>query len=148
VKRTKKPVRPRKINSRRKGAEGERELANRLSELGRSARRTAQRQGNAEDGAADVLTDVPGLHLECKRVARIGVARYYDQAVRDAAKTGRTFPVVAMRENRGDWLIMLSLADFVRLLEQSGQAGSHAGGNSHPPGTLPRGVLPAGVEVA
>jgi Holliday junction resolvase len=148
VKRTKKPVRPRKINSRRKGADGERELANRLSELGHSAHRTAQRQGNAEDGAADVLTDVPGLHLECKRVARIGAVRFYDQATRDAAKTGATLPVVAMRENRGDWLIMLSLADFVRLLGQSGQAGSHAGGNSHPPRIPPRGVLPAGVEVA
>ena len=56
------------MNSRRKGAEGERELARVLQEYGFDSRRGQQYCG--ANGDADVV-GLQGVHIECKRVEKL-----------------------------------------------------------------------------
>lgn len=56
------------MNSRSKGARGERELAEKLREYGYTTRRGQQYSG--ANGDADVV-GVEGLHIECKRVEKL-----------------------------------------------------------------------------
>lgn len=106
------------LNSRNKGAIGERELAALLREWGYDAARGQQFKGSVE--SPDV-TGVPGVHFEVKRTENFRLYSAVDQARRDA--DGRAMPVVAHRCNnkpnssRGDWLFVIGAADFRRLLE-------------------------------
>ena len=100
------------MNSRQKGASGERELASILREHGYEARRGQQFSGI--NGDADVL-GLPGVHIECKRVERLNIHEAMNQSIRDARK-GET-PVVMHRKNRTQWLVTLKLEDFLRIYE-------------------------------
>ena len=97
--------------SRTKGKAGEREWAAFLRDLGIDARRSQQYAGGV--GSADVVSDLAGVHWEVKRYARIAAARFLDQAVRDSA--GESAPVVAMREDRGPWILMLRAEDLPKV---------------------------------
>lgn len=99
------------MNSREKGARGERELAARLRYLGMDARRGQQYSG--ANGDADVV-GLPGIHIECKRVERLNLEKAYDQSKRDAARIG-DIPTVMHRKNGGEWLVTLSLEHFLSL---------------------------------
>lgn len=98
-------------NSRAKGAAGERELANRLKELGLTARRGQQFSG--ANGDADVVCEeLSDYHIECKRVQALNIHDAIAQAVRDGKdKT----PVVIHRKNSKPWLATLFLEDFIKL---------------------------------
>lgn len=94
------------MNSRTKGKVGEREARDVMRSLGfTDCIRSAQASGKHD---ADLL-NTGNLHVESKRVARIAVEKFMDQAVRDA-KPG-TVPTVLMRGNRGDWLVMVRASD-------------------------------------
>ncbi|MEG1577003.1 MAG: hypothetical protein RR366_09480, partial [Clostridium sp.] len=67
-----------KINSRAKGARGERELAAALKEYGYDCRRGQQYCG--ANGDADVM-GLSGIHIECKRVERLNIQEAMEQAV-------------------------------------------------------------------
>ena len=69
-----------KINSRRKGAQGERELAKKLREYGFDCRRGQQYSGI---GGEDVV-GLDGIHIEVKRVERLNIYDAVDQAKRDS----------------------------------------------------------------
>lgn len=99
------------MNSRDKGARGERELAARLRFLGMDARRGQQYSG--ANGDADVV-GLPGIHIECKRVERLNLEKAYDQSKRDAARVG-DIPTVMHRKNGGEWLVTMSLEHFLSL---------------------------------
>lgn len=58
------------MNSRNKGAAGERELAGKLRDYGYDARRGQQYSG--ANGDADVV-GLPGIHIEVKRVERLNI---------------------------------------------------------------------------
>lgn len=106
------------MNSRAKGATGERQLAKKLREYGYNARRGQQYSGS--NGDADVVTDMGDIHIECKYTAR-GHGFLYDwlgQSKRDAKEN--EMPVVMHRyvskDARGlPWLVTLSLDDFMYL---------------------------------
>jgi Holliday junction resolvase len=99
------------VNSRAKGAAGERELSKVLGDLlGVEMRRGQQYSGLA--GNADVV-GIDGLHIECKRVQSLNVSKAIVQAIRDA-KPG-TVPVVAHRKNGEQWLLTCCLDDLVDL---------------------------------
>ena len=55
-----------KINGRQKGAQGEREFATVLKDLGIEARRGQQFSGGKD--SPDVVADLTGVHFEVKRV--------------------------------------------------------------------------------
>ena len=79
--------------SRDKGASGERELARELTRLlGVEARRGCQYHGGP--GSPDVATDIPDVHIECKRTERLRLYEALEQAI-DSGADFITF-------NRGD----------------------------------------------
>ena len=102
------------MNSRAKGAAGERELAKLLRECGFTARRGQQYSG--ANGDADVV-GLPGVHIECKRVERLNVYEAMAQARRDA-RPGET-PVVMHRKNRQQWLVTMDIKDWLVMYERS-----------------------------
>jgi Holliday junction resolvase len=99
------------MNSRAKGATGERELAEKLREYGYTARRGQQFSG--ANGDADVV-GLPGYHIECKRVERLNIDEAMAQSVRDA-RVGE-IPIVCHRKNRKDWLVTIRFKDFMEVL--------------------------------
>jgi Holliday junction resolvase len=101
-----------KINSRQKGARGEREFAEELRKAGHEARRGRQFSGSVE--SPDVVTSLP-FHFEVKRTESLSLYVAMDQAVRDSG--GRKVPVVAHKRNGKRWLVALHLDDFLTLVE-------------------------------
>lgn len=101
------------MNSRSKGATGERELAKKLREYGYEARRGQQYAGS--NGDADVV-GLPNVHIECKRVERLNLYDAMSQSKRDA-RSGE-LPVVMHRKNHCDWLVTMSLDDFITLYRE------------------------------
>lgn len=100
------------MNSREKGAVGERELAGILKKYGYDCRRGQQYCGI--NGDADVI-GIPGLHIECKRVEKLNIDDALEQSIRDA-KDGE-LPVVMHRKNRKPWKVTLELDSFMILLD-------------------------------
>jgi Holliday junction resolvase len=95
------------INSRQKGARGERELANKLREYGYDCRRGQQYSGiEGED-----VVGLKGIHIETKRVERLQLTDAMLQSARDA-KDGE-IPVVMHRKNHEDWYVTMRLDDWI-----------------------------------
>ena len=98
------------MNSRQKGARGERELAKVFRYHGYDARRGQQYSGISGD--ADVI-GLPGIHVECKRVERLNIQDAVSQSVRDA-RVGE-IPAVFHRRDRSEWLVTMRLEDWFTL---------------------------------
>jgi Holliday junction resolvase len=98
-----------KMNSREKGASGERELVDQLNKLGLIARRSVQYCGKSGE-ASDVLIEGCSLHVEVKRVERVRLAQWIEQASRDAH--GRAWGVFT-RQNRGEWMVIVPLTQWI-----------------------------------
>lgn len=107
-----------RINSRAKGARGERELAAFLGEHGIIARRGQQFKGGPD--SPDIISDEPilsGFHVECKRVEAGNPYVWMDQARRDGA--GKV-PLVAHKRNGEEWLAIMPLTALLFLLQSVG----------------------------
>jgi hypothetical protein len=102
-----------KINSRTKGKVGERQAAAELNRLfpGCEARRGVQYTGSP--GSPDVVTELPGVHLEIKRCEKLSIYKAVEQATSDAGKAD--IPVVLHRQNGKDWLCICRLDDLPQL---------------------------------
>ena len=107
-----------KINSKRKGKDGELALAKKLREYGYDARRTVQYNGKAEDGEAD-LCGLPGIHIECKRTEKLNLYDAVNQAKRDSAGDDK-LPVVFHRRNNCEWLAIMPLDAFMEIYREYG----------------------------
>jgi hypothetical protein len=91
-------------NSRAKGARGELELAQFFrSVYGICARRGQQFAGGPD--SPDIITDLPGVHIECKRVESFALYPALAQATRDASADD--IPVVFHRKNKHDWVAVI-----------------------------------------
>ena len=99
-----------KINSKAKGAAGERELSNKLKEYGFNTRRGQQFCG--ANGDADVV-GLQGIHIECKRVENLNLSKAMEQAQNDAKED--EMPMVFHRKNREEWKVSMSLDNFIKL---------------------------------
>lgn len=111
-------------NSRRKGAEYEREIARELRIHGLDARRGQQYAG--ANGDPDVVSeDLAAFHLELKRREKyISAADLYEfmlQAVRDA-RDGE-IPVVIHRIDREKSLATMRLDEWIELAKNYKQEG-------------------------
>jgi|SRR5215831_14346437 len=100
------------VNSRDKGKRGELELAQFLRDRGFAARRGRQYQGG--QGSPDLVTNLDGIHVECKRVEAGNLYNWLAQA---KAECGWDMPVVMHRRNGEDWVAVLSLEDFLTILK-------------------------------
>lgn len=97
------------MNSRQKGARGEREFAKYLrEEYGVEARRGQQFSGSSD--SPDVVCEWPWVHWEVKRVE--GSKQIYDWVSQAARDCGVKFPFVAHRRNGKQWLIIAE-ADYL-----------------------------------
>ncbi|NBW08380.1 MAG: hypothetical protein EBR82_10165 [Caulobacteraceae bacterium] len=101
-------------DSRAKGANGERELAAVLRDMGfKEARRGQQFKGGQD--SPDVANAIKGVHIECKRVEKLDLADAMVQSHRDS---GGNIPCVMHRVNYKPWLVTLyrdNIASFVLL---------------------------------
>lgn len=104
------------MNSRDKGKRGELELARKLRECGYGCRRGQQYCG--ANGDADVV-GLPGVHIECKRVEKLNLYDAMAQARADAKLI--EVPVVMHRKNNYDWMVTMSLDDWIELYREWGQ---------------------------
>lgn len=98
--------------SRDKGKVGEREVAALLRSRGFEAQRGVQFQGG--DQSQDVKHDIPGLHIEVKRVESLNMTSAMAQAKADAA-SGKV-PAVFHRKSRQEWLVTLAAEDFLDMV--------------------------------
>lgn len=101
------------MNSRQKGARGERQLAAVLQDYGYDTRRGQQYCG--ANGDADVV-GIPGLHIECKRVERLNIYDAIAQSEKDARRDD--IPVVMHRKNNCKWLVTMSLEEFMKIWKE------------------------------
>ncbi len=99
------------MNSSKKGADGERELAALLEREGFHT----ERGGTMSYGSAPDLYGLPGVHVECKRVERLNLDQAMEQAIRDSLKFRDGAPTVFHRRNRKPWLVTMKLTDWLRL---------------------------------
>lgn len=98
-----------KINSRAKGASGEREAAQFWSERGYPAIRGRQHSG-ASDAPDIKFTTLKGIHCEVKRVQQLDIEGALTQSEMDA---GDNVPIVMHRKNGDRWKITLDAKDFI-----------------------------------
>lgn len=101
-------------NSKQKGARGERELSSKLKEYGFTTRRGQQYCGT--NGDADVV-GLPNVHIECKRVEKLNLYDAINQAKSDAKE--KEFPTVFHRKDRSEWLVTMTLEDWIKLYKES-----------------------------
>lgn len=88
------------INSKRKGASGEREFAKLCRENGYDCRRGQQYCGiEGED-----VVGLPNIHIEVKRTEKLKLYDAMDQAIRDS---DNKLPIVAHRKNNCDWVVIM-----------------------------------------
>ena len=107
-----------KINSRAKGAAGERELASYLREQGwQKARRTQQYAGNPEGGSGDVVCANFPFHIEGKRCQALKPEDWMAQAQRDCPE-GKIPAVFFRRNGRKEWLVILTADSVCELARQ------------------------------
>ena len=113
------------INSRRKGAHGEREAAYYLGALFKLPVRRGQQYQGGHD-SADIF-GLPGLHIEVKRTERLSLYDAVKQARQDASAD--EVPIVLHRRSRKPWLVivpaeyLIDLAINVMKLAKNGQKG-------------------------
>ena len=105
--------------SQRKGAAGERELAQILREYGYSC----DRGGSLSFGEVADITGLPGIHIEVKRVEKLNIHEAMAQAEHDAEAEGKgNMPIVAHRRNNTKWLVTMRAEDWFKLYSLSGIA--------------------------
>lgn len=104
-----------RINSRRKGASGEVELARFLTDHGIPAKRGQQHAGGVESPDIIAASKTFPFHVEGKRVEAGSLYNWLAQAQRDA---GNKIPLVAHRRNGRRWVAVLYLDDFLNFVVQ------------------------------
>ena len=97
--------------SQKKGADGERELVEHLHRAGYPV----SWGGNKTYGAVPDVSGLPGVHIECKRVEQLSIARAMEQADRDAHRFRDGAPTLFHRKNKSPWLVTMRLTDWLRL---------------------------------
>ena len=97
-------------SQRVKGASGERDLCAILNDqLGTCVSR---KLGQARDAGNDI--DVGKFRIEVKRRNRIAMLRWLDQCLVGSGVD--QIPLVAMREDGGEWAVLLRLKDFLPMM--------------------------------
>ena len=100
------------INSKAKGAAGERELASKLRDYGYDCRRGQQYNGlEGED-----VVGLDYIHCEVKRVQALNLDEAMEQAKRDSKDN--QMPAVFHRKNNKKWKVTMELNDWIKLYNE------------------------------
>lgn len=114
-----------RVNSRRKGINGELEAAKILTSMGFPARRSQQHAGAID--AADILVprfEQLSLFPEVKRCEQLRLGPWFDQAQKDIRNDHgegaqrKLRPVIMHRRNKEPWLITMEAEDFLNLINE------------------------------
>jgi hypothetical protein len=102
-------------NNRQRGKYGERSARDAIREhwLMQDCQRTGQT--SAAVSGAD-LSNTGRLHVEVKLRKTISAEKFLEQAERDK-KTGN-IPVVLMRRDKGEWIVMFRIKDSIQFASQ------------------------------
>lgn len=100
------------MNSRAKGAAGEREWRDQLRQEGFTARRGQQFAGGP-DSPDVICEELSNLHMEVKRVQNLNLDKACEQAERDSR--GKRW-IVAHRKNNKPWKVTMPSDTFFALL--------------------------------
>lgn len=101
------------VNSRAKGARGERMWRDFLRKHGHEARRGQQFSG--KNGDPDVVSDMKDIHHEVKCVERLNIYVAIEQSVCDARQG--EYPIVAHKKNNKEWLVTMRAEDWIALYD-------------------------------
>lgn len=104
------------INSRSKGARGERLWRDVLREAGFQTAARGQQFSGSPDSPDVKCDDLPNVHFEVKFVESLNVEKAVQQAIRDA---GDKIPVVAHKRSRTEWLVTMRASDWLELVKDS-----------------------------
>jgi Holliday junction resolvase len=108
------------MNSKQKGAKGEREWAAYCREQGFDVRRTQQYCGGTEE-SADCI-GLPYIHQEVKRVQALNIDGALEQCIDDLTDNGcrslLPMPIVAHRKNSKRWKVTMYADDWFRLYKE------------------------------
>jgi hypothetical protein len=112
------------VNSRAKGARGERLFRDLCKKYGFEGARRGQ-QFSGANGDADVV-GLPEIHVEVKFVEKLNLREAMEQSIRD--KRDGELPIVAHKTSRNPWLITMPADDWFKLycawLQHNGEGGS------------------------
>ena len=100
------------MNSRQKGARGERDARDALKKVLQCEARRGQQFSGGKD-SPDVVHDIHGVHIEVKRVETFNAYKAMEQAIRDAGDGN--IPVVMHRRNGEEWLLVCRFVDLPTL---------------------------------
>lgn len=96
-----------------KGANGEREVMAILRDHGYPV----ERGGTQSYGQRPDLYGLDGVHLEIKRSERAQIWEWMKQSQEDAKRFQDGAATVIFRRNRSEWLICMTLTDWLKLYE-------------------------------
>lgn len=102
------------VNSRQKGARGERMWRDELREAGFTARRGQQFAGGT-DSPDVICEELNNLHMEVKFVQSLNLDKACEQAERDA---GLKAWIVAHKKNGKHWKVTMDAGIFFNLLRE------------------------------
>jgi hypothetical protein len=102
------------VNSRAKGARGERLWRDELREAGFTARRGQQFAGGT-DSPDVICEELKNLHMEVKCVQSLNLDKACEQAERDA---GLKAWIVAHKKDRKHWKVTMDAGTFFQLLRE------------------------------
>lgn len=102
------------VNSRQKGARGERMWRDELREAGFTARRGQQFAGGT-DSPDVICEELKNLHMEVKFVQSLNLDKACEQAERDAGKKAW---IVAHKKNGKHWKVTMDSGTFFQLLRE------------------------------
>jgi hypothetical protein len=115
------------INSRQKGARGERQWRDELRAEGYLKAYRGQQFSGGADSPDVVCHELPFCHFEVKFVEAGNPYKWMTQAIRDAKEK---MPVVAHKRNNCEWLVILRAPDFFKLIKGENE---HVRGDSIQP---------------
>lgn len=98
--------------SRAKGARRERELRNKLRELGFEE----VTRGFVWNHTSDLI-GLEGIHVECKGQEKLNIRAALSQAEEEAKKRNDGMPTVFSKTSRKPWIVTMNLDDWAKLYE-------------------------------
>lgn len=108
-----------RINSRDKGARGERAWRDELRDAGFLKSYRGQQFSGTETSADVVCPGLPGLHFEVKYTEKFNA---YDAIWQSAQDCGAKTPIVAHKRNNCDWLVVMRANDWFNFVKDAGYA--------------------------
>lgn len=107
-----------RINSKQKGKRGELQWRNVLHAEGFNTAYRAQQYCGSNDSADVICPELPTLHFEVKVGNQIP-SKLYDFMSQARNDCGDNTPILAVRRDNCEWLVVMASADYFALVKES-----------------------------